>query len=246
MKRWSVDALTGGEARVHLGAHTTGDTGGSAETGTDGRDPRLAVSLRPAVVTLQDAGVIAYPTETFYGLGALPQYPEALARIYRAKGRGPGKPLLLLVDSPDMALGLSSAEPPLFAEVVDAFWPGPLTLLVPGRSDLPAAVRGGGGQVAVRMSSHQVALALVRECGAPVTATSANRAGHPAIRDPRVVMREFEGRIDGIVDTGLTSGGLASTLLDLTTDPPTVLRAGAVSTGSLARVVEIREGGALL
>jgi L-threonylcarbamoyladenylate synthase len=212
----------------------------------DRHESSSARAVEAAAAVLRSGGVVAYPTETYYGLGAVADNAEALARIFRVKGRDPDKPLLLLVDSPAMALSLASARPSGFDDVVRAFWPGPLTLLLPARPDLAEAVRGSGGRVAVRMSSHPVALAVVAAVAAPITGTSANRSGAPPSSDPDEVERRLAAEIDGLVDAGPTPGGDPSTLVDLTVRPARIVRAGAVSSRELAATIDLRKDRPLL
>jgi L-threonylcarbamoyladenylate synthase len=170
---------------------------------------------------------VAFPTETFYGLGAAALEPAAVRRIFAVKGRPEAKPLLLLVDSEAMVERL--AEVPGSARALMArYWPGPLTLVLRARAAVPVEVTAGSGTVGLRLSAHPVARALVAALGAPVTAPSANPSDLPPPTTAAEVLAHFAGRIALVLDGGPTPGGAPSTVLDVTVDPPRVLRAGAL------------------
>jgi L-threonylcarbamoyladenylate synthase len=171
--------------------------------------------------------VIAFPTETFYGLGAAALDSSAVDRLLALKGRPDGKPVLVLVDSIAMAGSVAEVGPDARA-LMDRHWPGALTLVMPARPQLPRGITGGTGTVGVRLSSHPVARALVAALGAPVTAPSANPSGAGPPVTAAEVLVHFDGRLDLVLDGGATAGGPPSTVLDVTVDPPRVLRAGAV------------------
>lgn len=182
-----------------------------------------------AAAVLRRGGVVAFPTETFYALGADPRKRGALARLRRLKGRDARKPLLLLAASRSQALALASQPPPrALLPLARRFWPGPLTLIVPPRSRALAGALGRAGGLAVRVTSHPLARRLIRACGFPVTGTSANRAGSPPIREAPAVAASLGHPPDHVLNGGRTPGGAPSTLLDLTADPPRLVRAGAV------------------
>lgn len=189
--------------------------------------PDLAV-LRRAADVLRGGGVIAFPTETFYGLGADALRPEAVARVRRLKGRADDKPLLLLVDSIAMVESLVTTITPAARALMARHWPGPLTLVLPARAVLPVEVTAGTGAVGVRLSSHAVARGLVRAFGGPVTAPSANVAGAPPPVTAAAALAGLGDGVDLALDAGPTPGGPASTVLDVSADPPRVLRPGAV------------------
>jgi L-threonylcarbamoyladenylate synthase len=195
----------------------------------DPRAPDPAI-LRDAADVLAASGLVAFPTETFYGLGAAALDGAAVERVFRLKGRPATSPLLVLVDGVAMAERI--AEIPERAHALIArHWPGPLTLVFRARPVVPDAIGGGTGTVGVRWSAHPVAGGLVAALGAPVTAPSANRTGLAPPTSAAAVRRDFGDGIDVILDGGRTTGGLASTVLDVTTDPPRVVRAGAVRIG---------------
>jgi L-threonylcarbamoyladenylate synthase len=189
--------------------------------------PALAV-LAEAAGILRAGGLVAFPTETFYGLGAAAFDPAAARRIFAVKGRPESKPLLLLVDDEAMLSSVVAAVPRGARALMAQHWPGALTLVLPALSTLPCEVTAGTRTIGVRRSAHPVAHGLVHALGAPVTAPSAN----PADRDPPTtageVLAYFDGAIELVLDGGVTPGGPPSTVLDVTVDPPVVLRAGAV------------------
>ena len=183
--------------------------------------------MREAARALARGGVIAFPTETFYGLGAAALDAAAVDRLLALKGRPAGKPVLVLVDSVAMAEAVAEVSPAARA-LMERHWPGALTLVMPARARLPAGITAGTATVGVRMSPHAVACGLVTALGAPVTAPSANPTGAEAPVTVPEVLRHFDGSIDLVLDGGPTPGGPPSTVLDVTVDPPRVLRAGAV------------------
>jgi L-threonylcarbamoyladenylate synthase len=181
-----------------------------------------------AAAVLRAGGLAAFPTETFYGLGAATHCQDALARIFRAKGRPEAKPLLVLVSSVAMAERVAEV-PPEARELMARYWPGALTLVLRARRGVSAVITGGTGTIGVRHSPHRVPSVLVERLGEPITAPSANRSGEPPLTTAGEVLGVFEGEIDVVLDGGPTPGGLPSTVLDLTVSPPLVRRAGAVA-----------------
>lgn len=186
-------------------------------------------SISEAAAVLARRGLVAFPTETFYGLGADAREPAAVRRIFEVKGRPESKPVLVLVDSVAMAESLVEVIPSQARELMTRHWPGPLTLVLRARPTVPAEVTGGTGTIGIRMPGHAVAMALVEALGGPVTAPSANPSGAPAPTTAESVLAAFEGKIELVLDGGDTRGGPASTIVDATVDPPRVLRAGAVT-----------------
>ncbi len=185
-------------------------------------------SLREAAAVLAGGGLVAFPTETFYGLGANAREPEAVRRVFEVKGRPEAKPVLVLVDSIEMAESLVEGIPSQARALMERHWPGPLTLVLRARPSVPAEVTAGTGTVGIRMPAHPVALALVRAAARPVTAPSANPSGEAPPTTAAGVLRAFEGKIEMVLDGGKTAGGPPSTVADATVDPPRILRAGAV------------------
>jgi L-threonylcarbamoyladenylate synthase len=184
--------------------------------------------LAEAAAVLRAGGLVAFPTETFYGLGAVAMEAVAARRVVAVKGRPDGKPLLVLVDSPAMVGVVAREISPRARELMARHWPGPLTLVLPARPEVPDEVTGGSGTVGVRLSPHPVACGLVRALGAPITAPSANLSGRPAPTTAAAIFADFRDRIELVLDGGATAGGEPSTVLDVTVDPPRVIRAGAL------------------
>ena len=185
-------------------------------------------AMASAAAVLAGSGLVAFPTETFYGLGADARKPGAIRRIFDVKGRPETKPVLLLVDSIAMAESLVEEIPSQARVLMARHWPGPLTIVFRARAAVCAEVTAGSGTVGVRMPAHAVAMALVRALGAPVTAPSANPSGEPPPTTAEHVLAAFEGKIELVLDGGKTAGGPASTVVDASVDPPRILRAGAV------------------
>jgi L-threonylcarbamoyladenylate synthase len=182
--------------------------------------------LDEAAAALRGGGVVAFPTETFYGLGVAALDPAAVRRVLALKGRAPGKPVLVLVDSVAMAETIA-VIPPLARAFMDRHWPGALTLVLPARRAVPTEVTAGTGTVGVRLSPHLVATGLVAALGAPVTAPSANPEGAAPPRTA-AVLAYFPAGLDLVLDGGATRGGEPSTVVDMTADPPWIVRQGAV------------------
>jgi len=177
---------------------------------------------------LAEGGLVAFPTDTVYGVGAHAFQPDAVERIYVAKIRPRDKAIPILLAQPDdLVLVAEGITEPAWL-LAERFWPGGLTLVLPKKANIPDVVSAGGSTVAVRIPDHPTPLALIAALGAPLAATSANLSGHPSPVTAQEVEAELEGRIELILDGGRCSGGIPSTVLDLTTDPPAILRAGAV------------------
>jgi L-threonylcarbamoyladenylate synthase len=184
--------------------------------------------IREAAGVLRGGGLVAFPTETFYGLGAAGLDADAARRVFAVKGRPASMPLLLLVDSREMAAAVAAEIPARARELMDQHWPGPLTLVLRARPRVPAAVTAGTGTVGLRVPAHAVARALVRALGEPVTAPSANTSGAAPPVTAAEVLAQLGGTNDLVLDAGATPGGAPSTVLDVTVDPPRVIRPGAV------------------
>jgi len=198
----------------------------------DPANPR-ASSLDAAVETLHAGGSVALPTETFYGLACDGLDGDALARINRLKGKPAGEPILLLLADIGQVEQIASELPPTFNALAERFWPGPLTLVVPARSGLPAEVGGAGGTVAVRVPGLALPRLLARRLGRPISGPSANRSGEPPCRSAAAVAEIFGDEVDLVLDGGPTAGGAPSTIVDLTGDLPRVLRDGLTPAAAL-------------
>jgi len=190
--------------------------------------PVTEESMAEAVRILSAGGLVAFPTDTVYGVGAHALQPQAVEKIYAAKIRPRDKAIpLLLATTDDLSL-VAENVPPVAHLLAERFWPGGLTLVLRKRAIVSEAV-SPGPTVAVRVPDHGVAQALIAALGVPLAATSANLAGNPSPVTAQEVMAELAGRIELILDGGPCPGGVPSTVLDLTTDPPTVLRSGAIT-----------------
>jgi L-threonylcarbamoyladenylate synthase len=197
-------------------------------------DPDL---IRQALEIILHRGLVAFPTETVYGLGANALDEEAVAKIFIAKGRPSNDPLIVHMASVDDISRIASEIPPIVTKLAEAFWPGPLTLILPKQAHVPDAVTSGLNTVAVRVPSHPIALALIQASGVPIAAPSANRFGHTSPTTAAHVMDDLDGRIDMVLDGGSTSVGVESTVLDVTCTPPMILRPGGVSREALEAVI---------
>jgi L-threonylcarbamoyladenylate synthase len=199
---------------------------GTEVLGVDPVAPAPA-ALGRAVEVLRTGGLVAFPTETFYGLGAAALDGAAVKAVFLVKGRAESKPVLVLVDSLEMVARLAQVSEGA-RRLMARHWPGALTLVLPARPVLPAELTAGTGTVGVRLSSHPVARGLVRALGGPVTAPSANPSGAAPPTTAAEVLRAFSGAIALVLDGGPTPGGQPSTVLDLSVEPPRVLRQGPV------------------
>lgn len=184
--------------------------------------------VREAAKVIKDGGTVAFPTETVYGLGASTYDPNAVRKVYEAKRRPMDNPLIVHIASLDQLYEVAAKVPPEAEVLARRFWPGPLTLLLYRSGSVPSEVTAGRDTVAVRMPAHPVALAFIRESGVPIAAPSANLAGRPSPTTAEHVIRDLYGRVDVIIDSGETLYGVESTIVDLTRDPPVLLRPGAM------------------
>lgn len=196
-------------------------------------DPDL---LAPAAELLREGKLVALPTETVYGLGADARNPEAVRRIFEAKGRPATNPLIVHVASVAAAKEVVAVWPEVAERLAAAFWPGPLTLLLPKRPEIPDLVTAGLGAVGVRIPAHPVALALLKAAAIPVAAPSANPYMGVSPTEARHVIAGLGDRIEAVVDGGPCTVGIESTVLDLTGQVPTILRPGGVSLEAIRRV----------
>ncbi len=194
-------------------------------------------AITTAVSILQQGGLIAFPTETVYGLGANAFDEAAVRRIFEAKGRPPRNPLIVHVSTVDAARQLADEWPDSAMQLCDQLWPGPLTIVVTKSDAVPDVVTARGSTVAIRIPSHPVALKLLTESGLPIAAPSANRSSGLSPTQAEHVLRDLDGRIDLVLDGGQTSGGLESTVLDVTSYPPRLLRPGLVSPEQIREIV---------
>jgi L-threonylcarbamoyladenylate synthase len=192
-------------------------------------DPRQpdAARIAQAAAVIRRGGIVAYPTDTLYGLAADPRDPHAVANLFRVKQR-PAERAILLVAADDAAAAQAGRFTPVTRRLADGFWPGPLTLLVKADESLAPAVHGATRLVGVRVPDSIVARSLARAAGGLITATSANRSGADATADPRDLDELAASGLDVLLDAGAAPGGPPSTIVDVTAEPPTLVRAGAV------------------
>ncbi len=190
------------------------------------------------VSILKNDGLIVYPTETFYGLGANCLSLEAVKKIFALKKRDRGKPLPVVVSDLEMLDSLIDEIPSAAEPFLERFWPGPLTLIFPANALLPRELIGAGQTVGVRLPAHAGLRDLVKNAGFPITATSANISGEEEISDPKKVYDTFLGKVDCIIDGGKTTGGRPSTVIDLTSRTPRVIREGAIPLSKLKQWLE--------
>jgi L-threonylcarbamoyladenylate synthase len=195
-----------------------------------------------AAALLRAGRLVAFPTETVYGLGADATNARAVAGIFAAKGRPSWDPLIVHVAEAAAISRVTAEVPPLAWRLAERFWPGPLTLILPRGEAIPPIVAAGGPSVGVRVPSAPVARALLREAGVPVAAPSANRFTHTSPTSASHVLADLDGRIECLVDGGPCAVGVESTVLDLTSSPPRVLRPGGVTLEALRELVPEVQG----
>jgi L-threonylcarbamoyladenylate synthase len=186
---------------------------------------------------IKKGGLVAFPTETVYGLGADALNPKAVLALFEAKKRPLDNPPIVHVGNPKDVYSLVKEVPPKAERLMETFWPGPLTLIFQHSEIVPDVTVAGLDTIAIRMPRHNVALALIRESGCPIAAPSANLAGKPSPTSAKHVLDDLNGRIDAILDAGPTHIGVESTVLDMTVDPPQVLRPGGTPYEVLKKVL---------
>lgn len=191
-------------------------------------------AIETAAEAIRRGELVAFPTETVYGLAADALNSEAVARVFEVKGRPSNNPLPVQVAAEDDIVRVAMDIPEVARELIRRFMPGPLTIVLRASPDLPDLVTAGTGTVGVRIPDHPVALALLRACAVPIVAPSANPSGEPPPSTAGEVLAYLGGRIECILDAGPSRLKIASTVIDLTSTPPRILRHGAVSEGDLA------------
>jgi L-threonylcarbamoyladenylate synthase len=198
----------------------------------------FAAAVRRATELLRAGEVVALPTETVYGLAANALDEKAVAKIFQIKERPANNPIIVHVAGLDMARRCVTAWPDAAEKLARAFWPGPLTLVLPRAKEIPGRVAAGGQTVGVRWPAHPFIQAVIRECGFPLAAPSANLSGRISPTNAEHVRQQLGGKIPLIVDGGQSQVGIESTVLDLTVSPPRILRPGMIHPESLVAVVE--------
>jgi L-threonylcarbamoyladenylate synthase len=196
----------------------------------------LEARVREAAAVLRRGGLVAYPTETFYALGAVARDGRAVERLARVKGRPDGKPLPLLAADVAAVAEVAVLEGAA-ARLAERLWPGPLTLVLPARPGLPDAVTAGTGTVGIRVPGSEVARALARAAGDALVATSANLAGEPPPARAEALAAALRARLDHVLDGGATPGGLPSTVARVDGGRVRLLRAGPIPAEDLERIV---------
>ena len=202
----------------------------------DPQNPDPAGIARAAAV-LRAGGLVAFPTETVYGLGAHALDADAVRRIFSAKQRPAEDPLIVHVHDVSLVARLATVVPPIVDLLASRFWPGPLTMVLQRGADVPLEVTAGLDSVAVRVPAHPIARALIKAAELPVAAPSANLFSRPSPTRAAHVLDDLNGRIDMVIDGGPTPVGVESTVIDLTTSTPTILRPGAVTLEMIRTVV---------
>ena len=183
--------------------------------------------IEEAAAVIRGGGIIIYPTETLYGLGANPFDPEAVERLYKIKGREADKPIPFLIKDQEMLETLVADVPSRARQLMEQYWPGPLTLIFRAREGLPPPVRGEAETIGVRISAHPIARLIVEAIDVPLISTSANPAGEKDLSDAQSIAEILGNQVDLVVDGGQVSG-MGSTVIDLTVDPPGVVRQGMI------------------
>ena len=186
---------------------------------------------------LKRGGLLGIPTETVYGLGANALDADACRRIYEAKGRPQDNPLIIHIPDSSWLPRYCRSVPESAYRLADAFWPGPLTMILPKQDIVPMRTTGGLDTVGVRCPNHPVTLALIRAAGVPIAAPSGNTSGRPSPTTAADMMEDMDGKIDGVFDGGACSVGVESTIIDLTCTPPRLLRAGGLPLEALQDVL---------
>lgn len=209
---------------------------------TDSPPCPSAEDYRRAVSVLEQGGIVAFPTETFYGLAVDPFNEQALNDLFRLKGRPLHKPFLVLIQDESQLPSLVRSIPRPYEPLMRDFWPGPLTLVFPALSGLSSVLTGDGAGIGVRISPHPVARAFGEMWGKPMTATSANRSGMPAARSASEVQQFFGDEVACILDGGLTQGGMSSTVVGLTQGELQLIRAGVIDFSTLVQGGKKAEG----
>lgn len=208
-----------------------------SETESSKAKETRAEAIAAAVATLKRGDVIAFPTETLYGLGADALNSAAVENVFQLKGREFANPIPVLVAHREMLPSLVASVPALAEELISCFWPGPLTIILPARRDIPPPLVSLSGGIGVRISSQPLATELVKALGCPLTATSANPSGQPPARTVEEARKYFAGQIDIFIDGGKLMSKTGSTVAEINGDTIKIIRAGEIDKTELQRVV---------
>jgi len=190
-------------------------------------------SIMEVVRIMKEGGVIAYPTETFYGLGADIRNAQALEKIYTIKGRDFDKPISIIIGSREDLTTFAGDITPAAETLMDRFWPGGITLLFNASQDVPGKLTAKTGKIGIRLSSNPVATLLAQRLSGAITATSANRSGQEECVSIDEVMDSIGKSLDAVIDGGRTPGGAGSTIVDTTVDPPVIVREGIIPSSAI-------------
>lgn len=199
------------------------------------------IQLKEAGKIIKNGGLVAFPTETVYGLGGNALEEEAARKIYAAKGRPSDNPLIVHIAEIEALKKLAQEIPEQARKLAEAFWPGPLTMILKKTAIVPKGITGGLETVAIRMPSHPIALELIRQSGGYIAAPSANLSGRPSPTLAKHVAEDLIGKIDYIIDGGAVEVGLESTIVDLTDDKVMILRPGVITKEDLEKVIDLAE-----
>lgn len=194
-------------------------------------------SVGSAAEIIMSGGVAAVPTETVYGLAANALDRRAVERVFEAKGRPETKPVSIFVTDMKSAENFCCHIPEAAYRLANAFWPGPLTMILKRRGNVPDTITAGGETVGIRCPDNKLVLELLRETGIPLTGTSANLSGEPDAIDFDCVMKYFDGKIECAIDGGECPGGVPSTVVDMTSEPPVILRHGGIPDDDIWRAL---------
>ena len=194
-------------------------------------------AIQKAADIIKNGGLVAIPTETVYGLGANGLDEAAVAKIFEAKGRPQDNPLILHISGPEEIERYCHHIPQSAYDLAEAFWPGPLTVVLPAKSCVPLRTTGGLSTVALRCPDHPAALAVIREAGVPIAAPSANLSGKPSTTTAQHVLHDHDGKLPLILDGGACRVGVESTIVDLTGERPRLLRPGGIGPEELKEVL---------
>ena len=195
-------------------------------------------AIYDAACILRSGGLVLYPTETFYALGAIPWIEGAVRRVFEVKGRDLGKPLPLIASDLQAVMGAASGWPESAEALARVFWPGPLSMVIPAVASLPAVLHAKTGKIAIRISSHPVAALLARASGGLIVSTSANKSGESPPKSPGGISAELMLSVEALLDAGNLPGGLPSAIVDVSVEPAALIRAGKIAWKDIRRAIE--------
>jgi L-threonylcarbamoyladenylate synthase len=206
----------------------------------DGINSEEAV-LSCAAEILKAGGIVAYPTETFYGLGADATNEKAIQKIFAIKGRNFNNPISIIIAHEENLAELVQEVPAFAHKLIEAFWPGALTIVFKASAKILPVLTAETGKIGIRLSSHARARSIAEKLGRPLTATSANKSGAPECTAAQEVADQIGDKIDAIVDLGKTPGGKGSTIIDITVYPPQILREGIINRRAIEKYVDMKQ-----